>query len=183
MSKYPAYPSVTQVFGHYLANVPRDLLEYAGDRGTRVHSFCTKHAIGAFIPGGGVDSDCMGYFLSFQTWYHDYVKNTLWVEREFIDTDYGFVGHPDMGVVLKEGPSAIIDLKTPRKLERIWAGQLAAYSHLTRKNGQECDRVGTLRLSPHGGPALMKWYEDSPRDLAAFINLLTGYKYFFHDAA
>lgn len=170
------YPSVTQVFGHYLGNAPARLVEYAGDRGTRVHSFCTRYAVGAFIPGG-IDEDCKGYFLSFQEWFHRYVKKVLWVEREFIDEEYGFVGHPDVGVILQEGPSAIVDLKTPRKLERVWAGQLAAYKHLARK--EFFDRVGSLRLNPHGGPAIMKWYHDSARDLAAFVNLLTGYKYFF----
>lgn len=172
------YPSVTQVFGHYLAGVPLKYLEYAGDRGTRVHSFCTRIAVKAFIPGG-IDQDCLGYVMSFEAWLNQYVQEVLWVEREFIDPDYGFCGHPDMGVVLKEGPSAVVDLKTPQKLENVWAGQLAAYRHLAQKAGQRFDRTGTLRLNPHGGPATMKWYQDSPRDLAAFISLLTGYKYFF----
>jgi hypothetical protein len=172
------YPSVTQVFGHYLADVPQKLLEYAGDRGTRVHRFCTSYAINAFMPGG-VDDDCKGYFLSFQEWFHGHVKQVLWVEKEFVDHDFGFAGHPDLGLELKDGRRTIVDLKTPRKFERVWAGQLAAYRHLAEKNGEKFDPVGSLRLNPYGGPAIMKWYQDSPRDLAAFVNLLTGYKYFF----
>jgi hypothetical protein len=178
-SNTTVYPSVTQVFGHYLANVPEKYLEYASDRGRRVHSFCTRYATRAFIPKG-VDDDCLGYFLSFKAWFLQNVKKVLWVEKQFVDENYGFVGHPDIGLILNWGPSAIVDLKTPRKLERIWAGQLAAYNHLARVNEEDFDRAGTLRLNPYGGPASMKWYEDSTRDLAAYLSLLTGYKYFFH---
>lgn len=177
----PHFPSVTEVFGHYLPKfIPAANLDYAADRGTRVHSFALRWAIGAFIPGQ-VDDDCLGYVMSYQFWHRAYVKEVFWIEKELVDEDYGYIGHPDIGLELVDGTRAILDLKTPIQLQRVWAGQLAAYKRLAEVSGEQFDAVGTLRLNPHGGPATMMWYQDSPRDLAAFISLLTGYKYFFHE--
>jgi len=170
-------PSVTQCFGHYLSGIPEYKLEIAADRGTRAHTLCFKHLRRAHIMK--IDPDCAGYFLSFTQWAELMVKEVIFIEEEFVDENHGYMGHPDMGVVLKDGSCALIDLKTPLALQKIWAGQIAAYLNLIKHKYPPIKKGGSLRLSPDGRMAKMKWYEDSANDLAAFISLLNGYRYFF----
>ena len=169
--------SVTQALSPFtdFSQVPPDRLEYATDRGSRVHHFCAARAKRLHI--SYIPEDCKGYFNSFLYWLNVMVKEVLFVEKEFIDKTYGYVGHPDLGVILKDGTYALLDLKTPLALQPTWKGQIAAYLNVVRKTFR-IDKGGSLRLDPKGKPPKMIWYEDETADFAAFLSALTAYKYF-----
>ena len=172
--------SVTQVFGHYLPDIPA--VEHAANRGTMVHDYCRKRAQRIFI--SKIDPECAGYVMSFDRWFEAMVDEVLFTEKEFIHPVYQYVGHPDLAVILRGArkAGALIDLKTPIQRQRIWAGQLAAYLDLVWHGGYK-DRIkkaGSLQLDPDGRMAKMVWYQDSfTQDLHAFLNLMNGYRYFF----
>jgi len=170
---------VTEVFGRYFPNVPERKLAYAGDRGTRAHELCFKRAKNIYIPTKKVDPDTYLYYRSFEQWFELMVMRVLFIEPEFIDATYGFKGHPDMGLVLKNREHVLIDLKTPVAHKKIWAGQCAAYLHLAQRSGHPLMfRSGSLQLNPNGSMARATWYQYHQNDFAAFLSLLQGVRYF-----
>ena len=173
------YPSVTQVLGLVtdFSNIQPYVLDHAAYRGSRVHASCSAYAQNLWVPH--LEEEFSGYYQSFTRWFDAMVDEVLFVEREFVDPDLGYKGHPDLGVVLKgTKENAIIDLKTPLAIQKTWGVQLAGYLHLTKKQFQ-IQKIGSLRLDPNGWTAKINWYEKSEREFAVFLNLLFAYKYFF----
>ena len=172
------YPSVTQVLGLVtdFSNIRPEVLEHASQRGTQVHAYSAAYSRKLWVPR--VPEDCAGYFQSFVSWSDTMVEEVLFVETEFIDDKLGYIGHPDLGVILKGGIGALIDLKTPVALQKVWKAQLAAYLKPVQKKFPQIKKAGSLRLDPDGGTAKMAWYDESERDFAAFVNLLFAFKYF-----
>ena len=171
-------PSVTQVLGCFtdFSMIPSHVLSYASERGTRVHDYCAAIAKDVFVPN--VEADCEGYIESFRAWKENYVEEILFVEQEFIHPIHLYVAHPDLGVLLKDGNKAVVDLKTPAILQRIWRGQCAAYLEVVRLKMRDFRKAGTLRLQPGGGPAKMDWYPENVADFAMFVCALNAYRYF-----
>lgn len=94
-----------------------------------------------------------------------------------MDPVYGFMGHPDMIVKISEG-IVLIDLKTPKILQKTWQLQLAAYFYLAERNGYNPKKAGSLRLHADSGIAKMDWYQDSASDFNIFLGLLNGWRHF-----
>lgn len=170
---------VTEVFGRYLSeHIPERRLAYASERGIIAHDLCFKKARKQFVPKTNPESWL--FFRSFEKWFDTFVEKVLFIEPEFLDSTFSFVGHPDLGVVLRNGEEVLIDLKTPVSHKKIWAGQCAAYLHLAQKNGYDkMQRSGSLMLDQFGGMPKMNWYIYHAYDFAAFISLLNGVRYFF----
>jgi len=177
---------VTEVLQPYnkYGNVPPDVLAKAADRGTEVHEACNTVAEGIFsYPGVHIE----GYVHSFRAWFDKNVMEVIEIEPEWIHEPFGFKGHPDYVLWLKDErgsnyrmKKAIVDLKTPVTAYKTWAGQLCAYWLLGEKNGHpDIERVGSLRLDPDGGPAKMKWYEgDRQLYVTGFLNALAACRTF-----
>lgn len=181
------YPSVTTVLGLYsdFSMINPTVLETASLRGTEVHNICLMGiAKGNWVPE--IPSDCAGYVLSFQNWFEQNVKEVLLVEEELIDNVHGFMGHPDLVVVLRDDSRLLADLKTPISKIKIWSAQLAAYKYLAKEGrladgttaGFSVDRVGSLRLRPNGSPPIFDEYTDSALDFVAFLSALSAFRYF-----
>jgi len=171
------YPSVTTILGLYFdkTKINPSRLEYASSRGTEVHAICGAIAKKIWVPT--IPPDCAGYVLSFQTWFNANVRKVIFVEKEFIDTIHGYKGHPDIVVVLVDNSTILVDLKTPLQKIKIWRGQMAAYKNLVEQE-IKIDRIGSLRLSPHGRPPVFDEYQDSAMDFTAFLAALSAYRYF-----
>ena len=165
---------VLQVFSDF-SRVSPARLDKAAKKGIEVHSICAAHALGLWIPE--IPEEVAGYFASFLRWWPQ-VKEVLFVEKEFRDTQHDFLGHPDLGVVLIDGRRAVVDLKTPLGNARTWAGQCAAYLDLTRPAPYHMEVTGTLQLDPAGGIPRMRWYNEDGRDWYAFLTALYSVKYF-----
>ena len=181
-----AYPSVTTVLGLYsdFSMIHPKVLETAAARGTEVHAICAAIAQGTWVPS--VPPDCAPYVLSFQQWFEANVKDVLMVEEELIDVVHGFLGHPDMALILLDDTRWLVDLKTPVTKNKLWSAQLAAYRHLAmegkRADGTsaslQVDRVASLRLSPKGRPPILDEYQNSALDFGAFLAALSAWRYF-----
>lgn len=171
-------PSVTKVLSLYqdFSMVREDILLAAQYRGTVVHRACFALARGLWAP---VPPEYAGYVESFKKWL-EIIKEIHFIEPEIIDENYGFVGHPDIMVTIKgDSQVSIWDLKTPAIESPTWKGQLAAYMHLVVEVLRlPIGRCGSLVLNKDGKLPKAKEYQDSPRDLNAFLGALTAYRYF-----
>ena len=123
--------SVTQALEPFtdFSNIPPHVLEHAAWRGTEVHKICAGIARGLWAPAPS--QELAGRIQSFKRWFSATVEKVVFVEREFICTCYGYIGHPDLGVIIRgDRGITVIDLKTPIIEGSTWRGQLAAYRHL-----------------------------------------------------
>lgn len=186
--KYFSVTKVLQPFADF-SKIPPHVLAYAADRGTRVHRICLNvYAKG--IPVMNVPDDCYGFFLSFTTWFDQYVAEVLHIEKEFVDRRFGFVGHVDMICLLNDGRIVIVDLKTPAIESPSWKLQLAAYREAVNQEfcvqaaGQQPIEVPakngcmSLLLNKDGKRAKASVYQYSNDDFAVFLSALNVYRYF-----
>ena len=170
-------PRVTQVLSPFIdfSMVKPDVLEAASDRGTRVHAFCLAQAAGIY--SGLVDEDCKGYVASFLRWFDLMVDKVLAVEVE-LTSPFGFVGHADLIVRLKDGRVALIDLKTPVAGSKTWKAQISAYLNEAAKPPYHAEIAGTLQLNSNGRTPKMAWLEDDGMAFQAFLGSLNAFRYF-----
>jgi hypothetical protein len=177
------YPSVTQVLSVYqdFSMVPEHVLTMASERGTRVHAICASIAQGLFVSQRIITPDVEGYIESFKKWFK-YVEEVVFVEGELVDSELGFLGHPDL-IIRMQGDQflTLTDLKTPAIIGKTWRAQCAAYKHLAMHKFK-IKRTGTLRLKQNGGFPIFDEYSDTIfADLAAFMSALNAWRYFKGD--
>ena len=118
------------------------------------------------------------------------MTEVLYIEKEFIDRRFGFVGHVDMICLLKDGRIVIVDLKTPAIESPSWKLQLSAYREAVNQEfcvqaaGQKPIEVPaengcmSLRLNKDGKRAKASVYQYSHDDFAVFLSALNAYRYF-----
>lgn len=181
-------PSVTTVLGVYTAwhRIPANILRMAIDRGNAVHDAAQAKLENIFFT---LPAEYRPYLESFNKWYERYVERVFFVEKRFEDPLLGFNGKPDLGCRLKKPmfqtsrrPQGyeypIIDIKTGRVEGKTWCGQGAAYHHLCNQGQQIYDCSVFLQLDPKGGWPMVRLYESTENDFAAFLSALNAYKYF-----
>lgn len=177
------YPSVTQVIPSNFAGISPEVLEAAADRGTEVHQACALHARNLFVTAFS-SPDREGYFNSFVEWFDKYVVEVFYVEHEFIDEAFGFLGHVDLVCLLVDGRLVVVDLKTPAAESKTWRLQLGAYKYLVfthlHKNGFKYQVVDcmSLRLMKTGKEAKAVVYEEGINDFAVFLSCLNVHRFF-----
>ncbi|HQP29669.1 MAG TPA: hypothetical protein PLD71_10620 [Syntrophales bacterium] len=174
-----SWPSVTQTMGPWtdkvLAKIPEALLDRAAKRGTAVHDYCGRIALGEWVVG--IPTEHQGYVTSFNLWFDSQVAEVILVETRLYDEILMFHGRPDLIVRLVDGRFALVDLKTPVQHHRAWAVQLAAYNHLATGNKYQIDVSGTLRLDNGGRTPTMKWYTEGKRPFVTFQSALNVHHY------
>lgn len=174
-----SWPSVTQTMGPWtdkvLAKIPEALLDRAAKRGTAVHDYCGRIALGEWVVG--IPTEHQGYVTSFNLWFDSQVAEVILVETRLYDEILMFHGRPDLIVRLVDGRIALVDLKTPVQHQRAWAVQLAAYNRLADVNGYRVDCSGTLRLDNGGRTPTMKWYTEGKRPFVTFQSALNVHHY------
>ncbi|MCK5345919.1 MAG: hypothetical protein KAR20_21060, partial [Candidatus Heimdallarchaeota archaeon] len=95
------------------SHIPPSVLENASDRGTRVHDYCSRYAMGGIVVC--IDDDCKPYFKSFKQWFDQFVKEVHISEVRFYSDLAKLTGKLDLFCKV-EGISegVLIDLKTPQ---------------------------------------------------------------------
>lgn len=171
---------VTSVMGPYtdFSMIKPDVLDYASQRGTRVHKLIQQKLDGRWIPPKAIPEDVQGYLKSFGQFQITMIVETVFAEKTFVSDLYGLTGTIDFGGFLNDRPKdfTLIDWKTPLIRQPTWKGQLSAYNTLAKEYKPK--RIGSLQLDPKGGPGKMTWYEDSAETWEAYLCALTAYRYF-----
>jgi hypothetical protein len=174
--------SVTTVTSPYfyemmrLSGVKEEVYGHASSKGTLVHKVCQCYALS--LPTNSLPPEYEGYGLSFVRWFDRYVQEVIWTEKELVDEELGFYGHPDLLVRFK-GQSflSLPDIKTPTTYSSLWKIQLSAYKHLVKKSGEDPAWCGSLMLNKDGKMPRVIKHHYAARDLAVFLELLDARRY------
>lgn len=177
------YVSVTEILKPYtkLDKIDPVVLANAADRGTRVHKWCTMHALSLLFTD--VDPDCRGYVEAFKRWYDQYVDKMILEPTRLYCHQDRLTGEFDLYVKLKGSDSSVlIDIKTPATVSPTWQIQTAGYLYLLEKNIDKypvhVDRRLILQLPKDGSAAKIHEHTNGISDLNVFKNALSVYRYF-----
>lgn len=142
------YPRVSEIINKQTIeerlSIPSDALLKAGERGTKVHEYCTSYLTGLWTPE--VDEECIPYVKAFIKWGETNIRTTIHTSTRLYDDKRRFTGEFDLIAELSDKQVALIDIKTSIKESRSWAIQLAAYKHLCEMNGYKIDAVYNVHL-------------------------------------
>jgi hypothetical protein len=158
-------------------HIPPKIIDNAKDRGTRVHDYCSRHALGGTILS--IDKDCEPYFESFTKWFDEYVEEVFFSEERYYFDSAMLTGKLDLYCRAEGiGDALVIDIKTPQKQKASWLLQTAAYQWILEGNGLNPSGRGVLMLSNKGKMAkFVKHYRyEESRDL--YKGLLDAYAFF-----
>lgn len=174
------YVRVSEALNLYadFSKVKPDVLDFATERGTRVHALCAAYAQEIWIPESSAIQYCEGYLQSFMGWFDKHITEVFYVEERFYNEKFFYTGQPDLIMQMRTEGTVLIDNKTPqgKAFERIWRGQIAAYVNL--RFDMEIEKAGSLQLDPKGKIAKVNWYDKSAKDFAQFLHALSAYRFF-----
>lgn len=167
LSKYSGYDAV-----------PSNILEYAADRGTRVHMYCTLYAQNMLF--GDIDEDCFDYVQSFIDWFDQNVDEVILTEKRLFSDELMIQGQPDLVAILKNKfEPDLIDIKTSVKFSKTWKLQTAAYHHLCSINTINTDDRLVVQLKKDSTFEIFQFSKsDQENDLALYSAILDIHKYF-----
>ena len=125
---------VTEIMSPFtdFSMIKPDVLDYASERGIRVHDLIPEKLSGKWIPPQAIADDIQGFIASFETFQNEMILETVFSEKTFISDIYGLTGTLDFGGYLYDRPKdfTVLDWKTPLSLQPTWKGQLSAYNYL-----------------------------------------------------
>ena len=177
-NRYIRVTTPLQVFSG-LENVPSKILEYAADRGTRVHKFCEQYAYSILF--SEIDDDCFEYVQAFINWYDENVDSVVFTEKRLYCDELKITGCADMLCILKDesynGKPCLIDIKTSSKPSKTWPLQTAAYKYLCEKNGYDVQERFIVHLKKDGKYSCISYGDNSDaskyqKDLSIYASVL-----------
>lgn len=166
-------PTVTQILRPFIAT--EFMTDEGRDKGTAVHDLCQEVLEGrSSVP----NFKYAGYMISFDKFIQKYLDSYVFLEKRLKDNSYGFSGRPDglFYITLRNDGSYIGDWKTGG-MQKTYAGQLAGYWHLARKNGySDCVGGFDLILDKDGKMARPVFVDHIEREFRYFLNALSAFK-------
>lgn len=150
--------------------------------GTAVHKACERISLGDDPVDVGSDlvaanqQRMLEPTLCFARWYADHVAETLGAERLVWSQTHRYAGKPDLLVVLKDGRTAIVDLKTSKSLSETYRLQLYAYKLALAEMGDHYEaRLVVWIPSDQQGKLVVREYADDEVDRTAWLSMLHLY--------
>ena len=120
-------PSVTTILDPYtdFSRISPEVLRHAANRGTKIHNAIAAHLSGLWVMP--LDEECQPRFDSFRRWADIMIDKVIFVEKELHCDCYGFHGHPDAALILKDSPGVVVpDWKSPVTESKTWPSALGA---------------------------------------------------------
>jgi PD-(D/E)XK nuclease superfamily protein len=172
------YHRVTEVLSKYndYSLVPPLFLNYAADRGKRVHQYCQLYA--SHMLFGKVDFDCAPYVQAFVDWFENTIESIVLVERRFNSDTLFITGQIDIIARIKgDDCLSIIDIKTGVSSSKTWNLQTAAYQYLAEENGYKIGRRLVLQLD-HDGTYKVHEFLEYKKEIVIYKAILSAYLFF-----
>lgn len=174
------YPSVTEILNCIrkpfleqwrgrLGNLECDRISReAAEMGTRVHRVCEA------INSGGTDAaigELEPFHRSYTSWFVANVERVVGAEKLLVSRGHRYAGTADLIAVLKDGSTAIVDLKTGGIVAAEFGLQLEAYRRaLLEQDGIEATRRIVIQMPrKEPGALLVHEYDDHQADWRAFL--------------
>lgn len=197
-SKRVAYPRVSDIISKQneseLRAIPIDVLANACIRGTKIHEYCTAYMKNLWVMD--MESEYEPYFEAFKDWVKENIETVVSTGERLYDDVKRFTGEFDMIAKLKNGKTALIDIKTSSASSKSWPIQLSAYHHLCTLKGYTIDTIcnvhlkkkqkngeGKASISPSSVKAIMLEYKDIKPYWEIFSSALNCYDYFHRKGA
>lgn len=176
MDKYYRVTSILSPYSDY-DHIPKETLERASVRGSRVHDYCSAYALGGTVID--VDEDCKPYFKSFKKWFNMLEVEVFFSEKRFFSKKAMLTGKLDLFCRVDGiSDAVVIDIKTPQSHLATWQLQTAAYKWLLRDNGFTVMDRGCLMLSRNGAVAKFVRHDNFDDAWGIYKGLLDAYAYF-----
>jgi hypothetical protein len=142
------YPRVSEIISKQnseeLRSVPLEALANACIRGQKVHDYCTAWVKHLWVID--IEPEYEPYFKAFTDWACENIFEGLYAGIRLYDDERGFTGEFDLLAKMKDGKTALLDIKTSASKSKAWPVQLAAYSHLCKLNGYEFEEIYNIHL-------------------------------------
>lgn len=174
------YTRVTSPLQAYngLKDIPQNILDYAADRGTRVHHYCDLYANDMLF--GDIDQDCLSYVQAFVNWFDSNVIKVISTEQRMFCEDLMLQGQSDLIAQVKgHSGLTLIDIKTSCKPSKTWSLQTAAYQALCRSNGIQIDDRLVVQVKKDSSSQVYPFLKkDYLKDMTIYAGILEAYRYF-----
>ena len=176
----PDYPRVTEILKPFtnLEYVPREVLDRAATRGTKVHALCAGIAEGAWIPDASIDPEHVGYVQSFVKWHLAQVKEFMVIEKRFADEHLYYTGQVDFVVMGTDDQIWLVDIKTSTKHQKTYPVQMAAYRELLALHGIKTHGAMLVFLDKDGEFPDIDVLENTEGEFSVFLAALECHKFF-----
>ncbi len=182
---YVRVSSIASAFAGY-GQVPKKILDYTADRGTRCHSIIYYLMNHLQVPDEVYmfeGKSVKGYIESFEKFdVESRILNVKYQERRFYDDIHFLTGQIDLlgygSGKNNEGEYVLIDWKTSKEIGKHWEIQAWGYHELCKHNGIELDKIIFVKLDKEGGNPISVEYEPNP---GLFYKAYEMYKRYFKD--
>lgn len=169
-------PSVTEILKPLYTDlrfVDRDLLDFAGSRGTAVHKAVELHVLGD-LDYGSLQGDVAEYFEQYLKFELDTGFKPV-VSELRVSSKMGYAGTLDLAGYLN-GKMALVDLKTTASLSKAVALQTAAYQ---RAMNETTDHKAETRFALRLGRDRyqLQAYKNDAQDFASFLGFLSVHRW------
>lgn len=158
--------------------VPTQILDYAADRGTRVHQYCELYAKKMLF--GEIDADCIEYVQAFIDWFDENCTEVINQEQRLYSDELMIQGQIDMiGRVKGLEGTCLIDIKSSLKLSKTFNLQTAAYKHLCEINGTRISHRLIVQVKKDGTHEVVEFDENEyETELSIYSDILNAHRYF-----
>jgi hypothetical protein len=179
---YTRISDISAAFANY-GKVPKNILDYAADRGSRVH-YIISDLLNDIVVKEERYTFCgkslRPYIESFEKFWKPYEGSEILIQEERLYHERMMVtGTPDL-LANMDGKIVLIDWKCTRDIGKHWIIQASGYEELLIENkyGSMIDKIIFVKLDKDGAYPIITEYEPNP-DL--FMNAYEFYKMFFMD--
>jgi hypothetical protein len=174
------YVRVSTILARYTdySTVPTNVLDYAADRGTRIHKFCELYSLGMLFEE--IDFDCIEYVQAYINWFDENVEEVISTEQRLYCDNVFLQGQIDMIAKIKDMPgNTLVDIKSSLKYSKTWPLQTAAYQYLCSQNDIEItDRlIIQVKKDSTFEPYIFQ-FEDYHEQKDMFMGMLRAHFYF-----
>ena len=152
-------------------SIPKDVLENAANRGTKIHKLAEKYDIGIITKEDLLKSEYQSYMEQYLQFLKD-TKVEWWaIERKLMHPELRFAGRLDrIGFI--NGKTYLVDIKTASSSQDWWKVQLEAQRILASQI-IKIDCVRSLHLNTNGKYKLIKYKEEEEAEAReVFLGLL-----------
>ncbi len=177
MTEYPRVTEILKCFTKF-DQVPKDILENAAERGTRVHNLCAGIANGEWIPEAMIPEELRGYVNSFKQWSEAQVTKFIVIEKRFKDDNLIFSGQLDLVILGSDNELYLVDLKTSARSYKTYPVQMGAYEHLLNIHQIKVKGAMLVYLKKDGEFPDIDFFEDLTEERNTFFAALTCWNYF-----
>ena len=167
----PGYTRITDIIAdrEALSKIPKENLENARLRGTRVDELAKAYTLG--LPAIAEREDDAGFFESFKLFAENKLDSLVGGVRQYDDVLL-LTGEPDF-IYQENGLNVLLDIKCTAKESVTWKLQAAGYDYLLEQNGILIDRIEFARLKKDGTKPVVYTYDKSHRPM--FMNFYHRY--------